>query len=178
MNHRVISWLGGASIALCSVSIHAQQAPPATPKPAAPSASPGAVESNWVTQCGSKTRQGAIECSVQQSVIKTDTRQVVTMFSVRIPADTRAPVMLIQLPLGLFLPAGVELQVDDNKALPLALQTCDAAGCYAGSSLSTELSEQLKRGKTLRVSFKDLSQNKIDIPMPLAGFAAAYDTIK
>lgn len=156
----------------------AQQPAQAAPPSAAAKAGETNLESNWVTQCESKTRQGALECSVRQSVVKTDTRQLVAMFAVRIPAETRAPVMMIQLPLGLFLPGGVELQVDDNKVVALPLQTCEASGCYVGAPVAAELAEQLRRGKLLRIGFKNLAETKIDVPMPLAGFASAYDSIK
>jgi invasion protein IalB len=136
------------------------------------------AESDWATQCTAKARQAAVECSVQQSVVKSDTRQLVAMFGIRVPADTRSPVMMIQLPLGLYLPAGVEVQVDQGKALPLPLQTCDANGCYAGAPVAADLLQQLRAGKTLRLTFQNLSQSKVDLSMPLEGFAAAYDSVK
>src|SRR5688572_30665888 len=119
-------------------------------------------ESNWVTQCGAKTRQGALDCSVQQTIIKTDTGQMVAQVSVRIPADTRAPVMMVHLPLGLFLPGGVQLQVDQNTVVDLPLQTCDANGCYAGTPVAVDLLGQLQKGRSLRIGFKNLSQTAID----------------
>jgi invasion protein IalB len=173
MHHPFMTW---AAAALCCVSLQAQQ--DGIVKPVGEKAADAAVQSNWVTQCGGQSRQVVVGCSLQQSVIKTDTRQLVVMFSIRVPGDTRAPVMMVQLPLGVFIPGGVELQADTNTVVSLPLQTCDANGCYAGAPVSSEFAEQLKRGKTLRISFKDLSQTKLDIPMPLSGFPAAYDAIK
>ena len=49
----------------------------------------------------------------------------------RIAPETRAPVALVQLPLGLNLPAGAKVQVDDGKAADLQIQTCEQRGCYA-----------------------------------------------
>jgi len=158
-------------------------APQQAPKPAAPAATEQKpadkpVESNWVTQCGAKTRAGALDCSVQQTIIKTDTGQLVAQVSVRVPADTRSPVMMIQLPLGLFLPAGVELQIDQNKTIELPLQTCDASGCFAGTPLTADMLGQFQKGKSLRIGFKNLTQSKIDLSMPLPGFATAYEGIR
>ena len=39
--------------------------------------------------------------------------------------------LLVQLPLGLNLPVGAKLQVDDGKVVDLQIQTCEARGCYA-----------------------------------------------
>ena len=55
------------------------------------------------------------------------------LINIRVPADTRAPVALVQLPLGLNLPAGAKLQVDDGKTSDLQIQTCEERGCYANA---------------------------------------------
>ena len=93
-------------------------------------------------------------------------------------AETRAPVGLVQLPLGLNLPAGAKLQVDDGKASDLQIQTCEARGCYANLQIAPEMLTALKSGKQLKVSFQNLAKETIAIPMPLADFASAYEKIK
>jgi invasion protein IalB len=166
-----------------SISVRAQQAAPGAPgrQPgeAAQPAGPGAAtEATWATQCTAKTRLAALECSVQQSIVKTDTRQLIATFGIRIPPETRAPVMMIQLPLGLYVPAGVALHVDQGQAVALPIQTCDATGCYAGIPVAAEFLEQLRNGKTLRIRFENLAQSKVEVPLPLAGFASAYDAVR
>lgn len=94
------------------------------------------------------------------------------------PAGTHAPVPLVQLPLGLHLPGGAKLQVDDGKTAELQIQTCENGGCFAGTSIAPDLLAALKSGKQLKVSFQNLAKETIIIPMPLADFAAAYDRIK
>src|SRR5581483_10017501 len=93
-------------------------------------------------------------------------------------SDTRQPVALVQLPLGLNLPAGAKLQVDDGKVVDLQIQTCENRGCYANTPVSPELLTALKSGKQLKVAFQNLNKEIITIPMPLADFAAAYEKIK
>ncbi len=111
-------------------------------------------------------------------MIKNDTRQVIVLFRVRVPPDTRAPVMMVQLPLGLYLPAQVVLHIDDRKAGEFPPQTCDASGCYISGPLSAELLAQLAAGKILKFSFQNLARETIDVSMPLAGFAQAYEGIR
>jgi invasion protein IalB len=164
-----VAWHVGAARAQ-----QALQTPPAT----VPASQATAGESKWATRCAGLTRSGSLECAVEQSVVKADTRQVVTLFRVQVAGDTRAPVMVIQLPLGLYLPAGLGLQVDENKSVDLPVHTCDAGGCYVTSPVSAELLAQLQRGKTLHLRFQNLSKETIDVSMPLAGFATAYEGIK
>jgi len=103
---------------------------------------------------------------------------LIVLINVRVPAETRTPVAIVQLPLGLNLPAGAKLQVDDGKTSDLQIQTCEARGCYAGTPIAPELLAALKSGKQLKLSFQNLAKETITIPMPLADFAAAYDKIK
>jgi len=84
----------------------------------------------------------------------------------------------VQLPLGLNLPGGARLQVDDGKVVELLIQTCENRGCYANTQISPDLLAALKSGKQLKVSFQNLAKETITIPMPLADFTAAYDKIK
>jgi invasion protein IalB len=103
---------------------------------------------------------------------------LIVLINIRVPAETRNPVALVQLPLGLNLPAGAKLQIDDGKAADMQIQTCEARGCYANLPVSPEMLATLKSGKQLKVSFQNLAKETITIPMPLADFAAAYEKIK
>jgi invasion protein IalB len=103
---------------------------------------------------------------------------VVVLFNIRVTSDTRMPVAMVQLPLGLNLPGGAKFQVDDGKTTDLQIQTCENRGCYAGTSIAPDLLAAMKSGKQLKVSFQNLAKETITIPMPLADFAAAYDKIK
>jgi invasion protein IalB len=94
------------------------------------------------------------------------------------PADTRTPVALVQLPLGLNLPQGAKLQVDDGRAMDLPIQTCENRGCYASTPIAADLLAAMKSGKQLKISFQNMAKENITVPMPLNDFAAAYDKIK
>ena len=64
---------------------------------------------------------------MEQTAVLTKTGQLIVLINIRVPSDTRAPVAVIQLPLGLNLPAGAKLQVDDGKVTDLQIQTCENA---------------------------------------------------
>ena len=108
----------------------------------------------------------------------TKTGQLIVAVSIRVASDTHQPIALVQLPLGLNLPAGAKLQVDDGKTIDLQIQTCENRGCYSNTPVSPELLAALKSGKQLNVVFQNLNKEVITIPMPLADFAAAYEKIK
>lgn len=158
----------------------AQAAPtPATPAPqaeAAPANPP--TPPGWSARCSSASRGAPLECLIEQTAVLTKTGQLIVLIDIRVPSDTHAPVAVIQLPLGLNLPAGAKLQVDDGKATDLQIQTCEQRGCYANTPISPEMLAAMKTGKQLKVSFQNLAKEVIAIPMPLTDFAAAYEKIK
>jgi invasion protein IalB len=173
---------------LLSGSAHAQGAksktpPPQAAQPAAPAAQPQAdtapaQQTGWAARCTSASRDAPLECAIEQNAVLTKTGQLIVLINIRLPADTRAPVAMIQLPLGLNLPIGAKLQVDEGKAIDLPIQTCENRGCYASTPISPDLLAALKTGKQLKVSFQNMAKETISIPMPLNDFAAAYDKIK
>jgi invasion protein IalB len=147
--------------------------PAAEPAPANAPAPPG-----WAARCTSGSRDAPLECAIEQTAVLSKTGQLLVLVNVRVPSDTHAPVALVQLPLGLNLPVGAKLQVDDGKAVDLPIQTCENRGCYASTPITPELLAAFKSGKQLKISFQNLGKETITIPMPLADFPAAYDKIK
>jgi invasion protein IalB len=169
---------------------HAQQAsksknPPraaqttATPAAeAAPAATPAPPPPGWAVRCTSASREAPLECAMEQTAVLSKTGQLIVLVNIRVPSDTRVPVAMVQLPLGLNLPGGAKLQVDDGKTADLQIQTCENRGCYAGTAITPEVLTALKSGKELKLSFQNLGKETITIPMPLTDFATAYDKIK
>ena len=153
--------------------------PSQIPEPA-PSlaAAPGPAQTGWVARCSSPSRDAPLECAMEQSAVLTKTGQLVTLVNIRVPGDTRAPVALVQLPLGLNLQAGAKLQVDDGKSVDLPVQTCENRGCYASVPLAPDMLNAMRAGKQLKVLFQDLAKETIAIPISLADFTATYDKIK
>jgi invasion protein IalB len=151
-------------------------APATPPAEATPAPTPG--QPGWAARCSSASRDTPLECAMEQTAVLSKTGQLIVLVNIRVPSDTHTPVALVQLPLGLNLPGGAKLQVDDGKTTDLQIQTCENRGCYAGTPIAPELLAALRSGKQLKVLFQNLAKETITIPMPLTDFAAAYDKIK
>ncbi|MET4799526.1 invasion associated locus B family protein [Bradyrhizobium sp. LB11.1] len=189
MQSRLVA-LAAAAVLLSTGVTHAQQgakksaapAPAATqsaPAPTQPQADGAApAQPGWIARCTSASRDAPLECAIEQNAVLTKTGQTIVLINIRIAPDTRTPVALLQLPLGLNLPVGAKLQVDEGKTVDLQIQTCENRGCYASTPIAPDLLASLKSGKQLKVSFQNMSKETIAIPMPLSDFATAYDKIK
>ena len=177
-----------AAALLSAGAAHAQQGSKknAAPAPAAqPAPTPTQAQADgasgqpgWIVRCTSASRDAPLECAMEQNAVLTKTGQTVVLVNIRIAPDTRTPIALLQLPLGLNLPVGAKLQVDEGKMFDLQIQTCENRGCYASTPVAPDLLAALRSGKQLKVSFQNMAKETIAIPMPLGDFASAYDKIK
>jgi invasion protein IalB len=156
--------------------------PVAAPSPAPSASAEGQPNTppppGWVARCASVSRDAPLECAVEETAVLTKTGQLIVLVNIRVASDTRQPVALVQLPLGINLPAGAKLQVDEGKTADLQIQTCENRGCYANLPIAPDMLAAMRSGKQLKVSFQNLGKETIAIPLPLADFAAAYDKIK
>ena len=109
-------------------SSYAQQAaksksPPLAATPTSPDSASGNTPAppGWAARCTSASRNAPLECAMEQTAVLSKTGQLVVLINIRVPTDTHAPVALVQLPLGLNLPDGAKLQVDDGNAINLPI---------------------------------------------------------
>lgn len=86
--------------------------------------------------------------------------------------------MTVKVPVGLYLPAGLNLQVDDGKPQSVPLQTCDAQGCYGEIPVNSNLIAALKAGKKLSLTFQNMAKTTVLLPLPLDNFANAFQKIQ
>jgi invasion protein IalB len=142
--------------------------PPEAPQPA------GA----WASNCSAPGRGLPLQCALEQRAVAKGTGRVIAVVSIRLPAETKKPVSLIQLPLGLFLPAGVQVDVDGDLSQNYPFQTCNAKGCFVGFPISDNQLKMMLNGNKLNITFQYLNKKHLVLPMSLAGFTEAYNRIK
>ena len=150
----------------------AQGGPPSTQ---AEAAAPGP---GWAVRCRSQAKEEELECGVSQTVVMKKSGKVVTNVTFRVPADTKKPEILIQLPLRLYLPAGATYQVDENTPQTLNFRACNRTGCYAQTPVTPEVLATLKTGKQLTIGFQNLARKPIRVSLSLNGFGDAYDKMQ
>src|SRR5262245_17618595 len=100
----------GALAGLIATSLLPAIAQDTTPPPPQAPQTAGA----WASNCSAPGRGLPLQCALEQRAIAKGTGRLVAIVSIRLPEETKKPVSLIQLPLGLFLPAGVQIDVDGD----------------------------------------------------------------
>ncbi len=132
----------------------------------------------WLSSCTSTGRGQAPDCAMEQRAIAKENSQLIGLVTLRVPSDTKKPVSMIQLPLNLFLPAGVNVDVDGDMAQNYPFQTCNNNGCFVGFPVSDALLKQMLNGGKLNVTFQYLNKKPFTLPMSLEGFTEVYSRIK
>jgi invasion protein IalB len=130
----------------------------------------------WAMNCGN-TQQG-LDCRAVQSMFVRNTGQRLLSVVVHVPPDTKKPVLLMQLPLGVYLPAGATLQIGKSEAKSVAFKSCDQFGCIAEYPITEAEISAISKGSDLTITMQNLRKEPVTVTVPSLGFAAAYAKVK
>ena len=130
----------------------------------------------WVKLCEkapdiTDPKQTLDVCLTHHEHIDGRTGQVVVSAAIRQVQgqDKKAPMVMV--PLGMALPPGIQMKVDENKPVPLKYTLCHIAGCTAEAEATDEIVEQMKNGKKIVVAAINLAGQAVAFPdVPLTGF--------
>jgi len=135
------------------------------------------AQPSWAVNCDNS--QKGLDCRAVQSLFLKNTGQRLLTVAVRVPPDSKKPTMLIQVPLGVYLPAGITLQVGKEAAKTLPYQNCNQAGCIAEYAVTEAEIAAMQKGSDLRVSVQNLAkQTGFDVTVSVLGFDVAYAKVK
>lgn len=155
-------------------------APTAPPQPGgAPQA--GTVKGNhgaWSILCDKPAGATTDQCALMQNVIAEDRPEVGLSVVVLKTADRKARILRILAPLGVLLKDGMDLFVDGNNIGRAYFTRCFSEGCYVEVEIDEELMKILRAGKRAVFALREsVDQDRVGIPIELAGFATGYDAL-
>ena len=140
----------------------------------------GAVKSvhkDWQIRCdtppGAKTQQ----CALIQSVTAEDRANVGLTVIVLKTADQKSRLMRVVAPLGVLLPSGLGLKIDNVDIGRAGFVRCLPNGCIAEVVMDDTLIGKLRNGKTATFIIFQTPEEGIGFPMSLAGFGEGYDQL-
>jgi invasion protein IalB len=186
---RAAAWALAAVLAMGAPEVFAQVtqelAPPQQPVPqdeAAPAE--GTITErqfkDWTVRCGRRSGQGPQVCEMQQQQADNEDRVIMAVAVGEVPGTSDLG-LLVMLPLGILLPAGVTLQVDSGAEVPLQVDRCERQGCRIEMLLEPDLLDQLKGGSQAKVFFEAVNpqgeRQRLGVPISLLGFTAALNEI-
>jgi invasion protein IalB len=140
----------------------------------------GAVKSvhdDWQIRCETPPGAQNEQCALFQSVVAEDRANVGLTVLVLRTADQKTRLMRVQVPLGVLLPAGLGLKIDDTDVGRAGFVRCTLRGCYAEVVMDDNLVKQLRNGKTATFFIFQTPEEGIGFPMSLKGFGEGYDKL-
>ncbi len=149
-------------------------APSHTPQPKQ-GGQPELTYSFWTKVCQKGPEANAKQvCFIGRDGHMESGAPVVVVVLVEAEGDAKK-LLRVTLPLGMSLPAGTRVIIDNGQPLAGPYVICLANGCVAEYEASAELITKMKTGQSMHVQGINGSGQSISIPMPLADFAKAYD---
>lgn len=115
-------------------------------------------------------------CALVQSVTAEDKNNIgLTVYFQKFSNGTR--VLRVFAPLGVLLPPGLGLKIDDKDVGHAPFLRCHNFACYAQVVVEDPLIEQLKTGKTAIFIIFQTEEAGIGIPISLKGFGEALASL-
>jgi invasion protein IalB len=116
-------------------------------------------------------------CAIVQSVTAEDRNNVgLTVYFQRFSDGRR--VLRVFAPLGVLLPPGLGLKIDNKDVGHAPFVRCNTFACYAQVVVEDPLVEQLKNGKSAVFIIFQSEEAGIGIPISLAGFGQALNNLR
>ncbi|WP_436642899.1 invasion associated locus B family protein [Microbaculum sp. FT89] len=137
----------------------------------------GAVKSthgDWQIRCDTPPGAQGEQCALVQSVTAEDRQNVGLTVIVLKTADGKDQILRVLAPLGVLLPTGLGLKVDDADIGRAQFIRCLPNGCVAEVIIDEELVKKLEGGQLATFIIFQTPEEGIGIPMSLAGFTEGY----
>ena len=140
----------------------------------------GAVQSvhgDWQIRCDTPPGAQGEQCALMQSVTAEDRPNVGLTVIVLKTADQKSRLMRVVAPLGVLLPSGLGLKIDNQDVGRAGFVRCLPNGCVAEVVMDDKLIGQLRTGQTSTFIIFQTPEEGIGFPMSLKGFGEGYDLL-
>ncbi len=143
-------------------------------------AAQGAVKSvhnDWQVRCDTPPGAQGEQCALIQSVTAEDRANVGLTVIVLKTADQKSRLMRVVAPVGVLLPSGLGLKIDQADVGRAGFVRCLPNGCVAEVVMDDNLVKQLRVGQTATFIIFQTPEEGIGFPMSLKGFGEGFDKL-
>lgn len=137
----------------------------------------GAVKSkfgDWEIRCETPVGASSEQCALIQSVVAEDKSNVNLVVIVLKTSDGKSRLLRVIAPLGVLLPNGLGLKIDETDIGRAGFVKCLPTGCVAEVVMDDKLIDQLKNGKTATFIIHQVPEEGIGLPLTLQGFKEGF----
>lgn len=131
------------------------------------------AETGWQVICRATAQdRSKLGCSMIYETYSANDR--IRLSSVEVVKTEKSRVMILSTPVGVSLKEGIEVQVDGVKLSQATYSHCQNNGCFGSLDLTDAITNTLRKGKSMSLTFADLQGSKIRSEISLQGFVSAW----
>ncbi len=135
------------------------------------------IYGDWQIRCDTPPGAQSEQCALIQSVTAEDRPNVGLTVIVLKTADQKSKLMRVLAPLGVLLPSGLGLKINQADIGRAGFVRCLPNGCVAEVIMDDNLIKQLRTGQTATFIIFQTPEEGIGIPMSLKGFGDGFDKL-
>ena len=135
------------------------------------------VHGDWQMRCDTPPGAQTEQCALIQSVTAEDRPNVGLTVIVLKTADQKSRLMRVLAPLGVLLPSGLGLKIDNADIGRAGFVRCLPNGCVAEVVMDDTLTTQMRNGQSATFIIFQTPEEGIGIPMSLKGFGEGFDRL-
>src|ERR671921_357997 len=131
----------------------------------------------WKMRCETPAGATAEQCPLVQNAVAEDRPNVTLVIIVLKTADGKSRLLRVVAPLGILLPSGLGLKIDQTDIGRAGFVRCLATGCVAEVVMDDNLVNQMRGGQAATFIVFQTPEEGIGIPVSLNGFASGLDAL-
>ena len=132
---------------------------------------------DWELRCETPPGAAKEQCALLQSVTSEDKPDINLVVIVLKTADGKNHLLRVIAPLGVLLPSGLGLKIDDVDVGRAGFVRCLPTGCVAEVVMEEKLINQMKSGQKATFIIFQTPEEGIGIPLTIAGFKEGFDAL-
>jgi len=135
------------------------------------------VHGDWQIRCDTPPGAQGEQCALIQSVVAEDRSNAGLTVIVLKTADQKSKLMRVVAPLGVLLPSGLGLKLDNVDVGRAGFVRCLPNGCVAEVVMDDKLLGQIRTAKTATFIIFETPEEGIGFPLSLNGIGEGYDKL-
>src|SRR5215218_9980167 len=136
-----------------------------------------AVAGDWQIRCDTPPGAQGEQCALIQSVVAEDRSNAGLTVIILKTADQKSKLMRVVAPLGVLLPSGLGLKLDNADVGRAGFVRCLPNGCVAEVVMDDELLGKLRTATTATFIIFETPEEGIGFPLSLNGLGEGYDKL-
>ena len=132
---------------------------------------------DWDLRCDTPAGAQNQQCVIMQFVTAQDRENVGLSVVVMKTADKQARILRVLAPLGVLLPRGLGLRIDNTDMGTTGFIRCLPNGCVSEVLMDDSLITQLRAGKQAMFIIFQTPEEGIGVPISLNGFGEGFDAL-